>query len=479
MLYRDALAYLDTFTNYERTHQAEAMRAVRPERMLRLCERLGHPQHRFRSILVAGTNGKGSICAMTYAILRAANLRVGLYTSPHVEDLRERIRVSDRGGTILAAEEVSAAAGLPTPASDWIGQREFATLVKRVQPVVEALRREFPDDPLTYFEVLTALAWLQFVQHGVEVAVLEVGLGGRLDATNVVDPAVTVIGPIGLDHTDVLGTELAAIAREKAGIIKSGVTLTAPQAPEVLALLRETAAARGGRLLECGRDFSAQVTAHTPHGLVLTLHGVRGRYEGTQVSLLGRHQADNAALAVAAVESLSETGVPYSAVQVGLSQVQWPGRLEVVHDAPFTVLDGAHNPPAAQALRTALEELWPGRRMHLLIGMSNDKDIQAAARILGPVAASVICATSGHPRACAPERLQEQFAPYTQVTAIADPIDALMYLFNVIDPQDVVVVTGSLFLVGAVRAALRRAQPQMRKIKARRLKQTIEESKEA
>ena len=463
MTYKGALAYLAELTNYERAHRPREMRAVRLDRMQRLCELLGDPQRGFRSILVAGTNAKGSICAMTYEILRAANLRAGLYTSPHLEDVRERIRVNvdSRPSTVDSQET-----------HDHIGQREFASLVKRLQPVIDSLKQDKMYGAPTYFEALTALAFLYFYQRGVDVAVLEVGLGGRLDATNVVEPAVSILAPIGLDHTDVLGSDVLAIAKEKAGIVKSGVVVTASQKPDVLGYLRRTAAERGCRLVEYGRDISARIISHDPRGLTLAVQGVRGSYEELRLPLLGRHQAENAAVAVAAMELLSDTGVPHSAVRSGLARAQWPGRLEVMPGKPLVVFDGAHNAEAAQALRAALEELWPDRPKHLVIGMSRDKSLKDVAAILGPIAASVTCSTSHHPRACDPHELARLFAPHhPKAGVVNDPVDALMYLLNVAEPDSVIVVTGSLFLVGTVRASLRRAQAQIRSAHSRRPKQ--------
>ena len=447
MTFHDALAYLESLTNYERIHQPDAMRRIRLERMHQLCKRLGSPQRRFRSILVAGTNGKGSICAMIYAILRQAGLRVGLYTSPHLEEVRERIRVN---------------AELSKGGSDWITREDVAIAIDRVRSVIEDDARVVGKGAPTYFEVLTAAALWHFSQQAVEVAVLETGLGGRLDATNVVDQAISVFGPIGLDHTDVLGKDLVTIAREKAGIIKPRqAVISAAQQPAVAALLREAASQHGCRVLEYGRHLSAKIITHQPHGTQLGVYGLRGQYDDLVLPLLGRHQAENAALAIAAVESLSETGIPHSAVREGLARVHWPGRLEVVREQPLVVLDGAHNPHAALALRSTLEELWPRRAKHLLIGMSADKPVQQIAEILGPLASRVMCTTSRHPRACDPQRLAGHFTPYNHdVAVIPDPIDAYMYLLNTSGSDDVIVITGSLFLVGQLRAAVHHTQAQ-------------------
>lgn len=449
MTYEDAVAYLESLENFEQHHDAQAMRALHLERMRRFCQRLGDPQRRFRSVLVTGTNGKGSICAMLYSMLRESALRAGLYTSPHVEHVRERVRVWTAG----------AEAGVRVHGDDWITEAEFASLVAQLQPVVEDFRRDTTGPPLTYFEVMTAMAFMQFAQHRVEVAVLETGLGGRLDATNVVEQAVSVIAPIDVDHADVLGDDPVAIAREKAGIVKPHqLVLTAAQSDAVLDVLRAACEREGVPLMRSGRDVTARVHAHSLSGLRLAITGLRGIYEALELPLIGRHQAENAALAVGALETLSPTGVPRSLVEQGLARVSWPGRLEVVHEQPLVLLDGAHNPHAVQALAMTLRELCPKRRMHLLIGMSADKSVEAIGQILGSVVVSATCTKSRHPRALDPTALAKRFSPFCHdVHVMSDPIDAYTYLFNAVSSHDAMVVTGSFFLVGELRASLRHA----------------------
>ena len=459
MTYDDAVAYLNTLTNYEQTHQPEAMRTVPLSRMRALCARLGDPQTSFRSILVAGTNGKGSICAMSYEILRAAGLRVGLYTSPHLEDLRERIRISAECGMRPPAPSNAGRAGnaeWTRPEADWISPEAFAALIERMRPAIDSFTGS-AEGPLTYFEALTAAAFLHFADRKVSIAVLEVGLGGRLDATNIAEPAVSVIGPIGLDHTEILGQDLLSIAGEKAAVMRPGrPVISAAQHPEVAGLLRERAAAKGCRLIECGQQVGVDVLAHEPaSGLRVSVRGTRGRYEPLRVPLLGRHQADNALMAIAAVEALAKEGAPYRAVEAGCSAIRWPGRLELVHDRPIVLLDGAHNPPAARTLAQTLQELWPHRRKHLLLGISRDKAAQGIGEPLIPLASSVTCTKSRHPRAGDPQQLAESMDRFgVRAAVMPDARDACTYLLNTVDPEDMIVVTGSLFLVGELRTAL-------------------------
>ncbi len=457
MTYEQALDYLSQFSNYEHARDAAAMRAIKLERMRELCERLGGPQRRVRSVLVAGTNAKGSICAMIYEILRSAGLPAGLYTSPHLEHLRERIRVSVDATSL-------------EPGADWISEAEFAEAVAAVKSALVDPGEMFSSTPPTYFELVTAAAFWHFARRGVKVAVLEVGLGGRLDATNVADPAISILGPIGFDHTDILGEELATIAWEKAGIMRPQRTIiSAPQEPAVAALLRDLAVAQRCQLLEYGTDLSAEIVAHGVDGIQLAIQGLRGRYEDIRLPLIGRHQAQNAALAVAAVESLSVDGAPHEAIRAGLARTRWPGRLQVVQGHATGLFDGAHNPQAAHALRRTVEELWPDTGKHVLLGMSVDKPIEEVAGILAPLATTITCSHSRHPRACpAPELARRINHLHANVSTIPDPVDAYTYLLNTVPDRDLIIVAGSLFLVGELHLALRRAQGQSKRRRSRR-----------
>ena len=459
MTYDEAIACLGTLTNYERAHEPEAMRAVPLSRMRWVCEQLGSPQRTFRSVLVAGTNAKGSICAMIYAMLRCAGLRVGLYTSPHLADVRERIRVSGDPSTPPPA------GGVAQEGEDWISPEELAMLIERLQPVIEASKTH-AEGPVTYFEVITAAALLHFAKRRVRIGVLEVGLGGRLDATNVVEQDVSVFGPIGFDHMDVLGQELEAIAKEKAGIVSKedaprgrsarAVVISARQSPEVARVLEEAVASKSP-LFSYGRELTSTVLGHEPDGMRVTVQGLQGTYEGLRLPLIGRHQAENAALAVASVEALAGDGAAHDVVRRGLAQVRWPGRCEVIRGEPLVVLDGAHNPQAAFALRSTLDDLWPERPVALLVGMSCDKPAHAIGEHLGARAASIVCTKSPHPRAADPAELARQLAAYHQrIEIVEDPVDAYTYLVNRAGPEGMVVITGSLFLVGALREVIAR-----------------------
>ena len=327
------------------------------------------------------------------------------------------------------------------------------------------MRREGPEHAPTYFEVMTASAFMYFRQRRIDVAVLEVGLGGRLDATNVVDHAVSMIAPIDLDHADVLGDDLGTIAREKAGIIQPGQSvITAPQREQVIPVLLAACEEQGAPLFTCGQDLTVSIQRHTLEGLQLSLTGFRGAYPALEVPLIGRHQAQNTAVAVGALELLADTGIPHSLIERGLARVDWPGRIEVVSERPLVIMDGAHNAHAAEALFETLAELCPGRAIHLLIGMSLDKPVEAVGRLLGGLCVSATCTKSRHPRALEPVELARRLSPFCpDVHVISNAADAYTYLLNAISPNDVLVVTGSLFLVGELRAALRQAHVRPRR----------------
>lgn len=461
MTYEEAVAYLDSFVNYEQRHLVSAMRQVKLERMQRLCRALGQPQRRFRSILVTGTNGKGSLCALLYSMLRESGLSVGLYTSPHLEHLRERIRMTLAHPVVAFqdAQVIESAVSSDgfSRGEDWISPEAFACVIDQVKSVAEPMRQKGEEDTPTYFELLTAAAFLYFAQREVNIAILEVGLGGRLDATNVAEASIAVIGPIDLDHTDVLGEDIAAIAAEKAGIIKPRqMVISAPQHEEVEGVLKNACQERGAVLLRVGCDVTVSVHAHDWEGLQFCVTGLRGIYESLHLPLIGRHQAFNAAAAIAAIESLSSDGIPHRIIEKGLANVDWPGRLEVVQQAPLILMDGAHNPHAALALQETLMELCPGKTLQFLVGMSADKAIEQVAKMLGHLAVSVTCTKSAHPRAMDPTELAMRWYPYCHdVHVMSDSKDAYTYLLNVASSNDVVVVTGSLFLVGELRAAIR------------------------
>jgi dihydrofolate synthase/folylpolyglutamate synthase len=396
------------------------------ERVWAALEALGHPERSFPALHVAGTNGKGSTCAFASAALHAAGHRVGLYTSPHLVRVNERIRVDG----VEIEDEL-------------FGQR-----------ILEVLERH-PDAPnLTYFEFGTVVAFWHFAREAVDVAVVEVGLGGRLDATNACQPLVTAITPVSFDHMEYLGNTLGAIAGEKAGILKPGVpVVVSRQEPEALAAIERRAGEVGAPVLLEGRDFS--LNARSDGGLAYEGPGLS--LEGLVLGLRGPHQRQNAAVAVASLARLSSLGVPVSpeALRAGLAGARWPGRLEELGGQPPVLLDGAHNPAGVQVLLEGLRYLYPGRRIHCVFGVVADKDRGPMLRALLPTCTSVHLTPLDTPRSLVPESyLDEARALCADVSAYASLDAALAGARERAASGDVLLCTGSLFLVGSVRARL-------------------------
>ncbi|MGD2166229.1 MAG: folylpolyglutamate synthase/dihydrofolate synthase family protein, partial [Anaerolineae bacterium] len=387
MDYIDAIAYLHSLTDYETKrvsrYTPEAFDLSRIERLLTA---VGNPEQSFRSVHVAGTKGKGSTSAMIESCLRNAGYRTALYTSPHLHTFRERIRV----------------------AGEKIERQEVAALVEELRPLVESM------PGITTFEVITALGFLHVARSGVELAVVEVGLGGRLDATNVLSPEVAVITSISLDHTYLLGDTLGEVAREKGGIIKPHIaTVSAPQRAEAIQVLESISRNRDAPLVEICRDWDYEIGPADDKGQAFAVRRVTGGETplGGEywIPLLGRHQLENAAAAVATLDLLrqAEFDVSREAVERGLRDVEWPGRMEILSHDPLVVVDCAHNPYSARTLRDALEEWFPDRSWVMVFGASADKDIAGMLEGLVPISEYTIVTRADHPRAMAPIELAD------------------------------------------------------------------------
>ncbi len=417
----------------------------RPRRLLAA---LGDPHLGLQAIHVAGTNGKGSVAAMLASALTAAGYRTGLYISPYVTEFGERIQVDGRP----------------------ITPDEVAKLVADVRPAAERLAASGdPEDQVTEFEFVTALGFLHFARSRVDFLVCEVGLGGRFDATNVIDrPLAAVITSVGLDHTDRLGPTLAAIAAEKAGIIKRAApVVSAPQGPEVLAVLEATAARRGCPLYLAGRDGRVSLEAVSLSGQVVTFRGPGfPLVESLSLPLLGPHQLVNAATALTTLGALKERGrlgaLDSRVLREGLARTVWPGRFEVFGDRPPIIIDGAHNPPGAEVLAASLRQLFPGRRLHLVLGLLGDKDVDAYLSLVLPPSlpgvVRLVACQPPNPRALGASNLAARLAarcPGLPVQAVPAVGDAVRLAFRDAGPADAVVVAGSLYQVGEARAAAR------------------------
>ena len=436
-------------------HELGTNRKFDLEHMRVLAEALGHPERRFTSILIAGTNGKGSTAATLASILQTAGHRTGLYTSPHLQRINERIRVN----------------------VDEISDPEFAEMHERVEKIAAELvaNGKLPHPP-SFFETLTAMAFEYFASAGVEIAVLEVGMGGRLDATNVVDPCISVITDIALDHQQFLGNTIGEIAKEKAGIIrKSGVVVMLPQHPEANDVLGNLAMERNARAVSAveyvpdvspaGNSAGAKAPILLPSSARLKpcpdTNSLAKPYQLTALGreitvvspLIGRHQLRNTALAVAAAAEVNNCGFKVTAADIerGIRTTDWPGRLQLIPGSPRILLDVAHNPAGAWALRSALSTYFEDVPLTFIFGAMRDKAIREMTQILFPLAERVIATRPDNPRAASPEEIAALAAETgTEVMCEPEIASALARARAMTSSRGMIVVTGSIYLVGAV-----------------------------
>lgn len=415
-----------------------------------------HPERKFRSVLIAGTNGKGSTAATLASILQASGLRTGLYTSPHLVRINERIRIN--------GEEIS--------------DDQFALLHDVVERTAERLIEdgELPWHP-SFFEILTAMAFEYFANSRIDIAVLEVGMGGRLDATNIVEPLVSVIADISLDHQKFLGNTIAEIAREKAGIIRpNGLVVTLPQSPDANDVIGEVVLAQNARAVSAAqyvppvspkadsylKTFIAENAEFAEKNFVISTYPlqVMGQQIQVETPLVGRHQLRNIALAIAAGEELSKQSFPITAASIerGIRTTRWPGRFQVIpahNGAPEFVLDVAHNPAGAWALRSTLSACYENRRLIFVFGAMRDKAISEIAEILFPLAERVIATMPDNPRAATAEEIREAATRTgAEIESAADVGWAAKRAQELAGANGVIVITGSIYLVGEAMRVL-------------------------
>ncbi|MDA8417888.1 MAG: bifunctional folylpolyglutamate synthase/dihydrofolate synthase [Desulfobacteraceae bacterium] len=421
MNYPEALSFLDSLQMFKIKLGLESM--------TRFMERLGASHRRLAYIHLAGTNGKGSVAATLLALLVRAGFRVGCYTSPHLSSVRERFRIN----------------------GDYIGQEDFARHARRI---VEVLAGE----QITYFEFTTALALLWFAEREVDYAILETGMGGRLDATNIVTPRVAVITNVELDHQAYLGVTHAAIAGEKAGIIKLGVpVVSGAREPSADQVIGETAAEQGASLFRLGRDFRLKEEP----GAGLVYAGLKARCPGLSLALRGAHQLENAALALAALELL-EAGLDCQVAREGLRQVRWPGRLEYFPDLIWrgrkrdVLLDGAHNPAGVESLLAALRADFADRRLILVWASMADKDFASCLAAMAGQGQRIILTRPESLRSAPPEQLRLALPESLRERAVVAPgvEEALALAYGLAGEGELICVAGSLYLVGKARALL-------------------------
>jgi dihydrofolate synthase/folylpolyglutamate synthase len=438
--YRAVLEWVWSFSARPRSaEEMAAQRTLKLDRMQALLANLGHPERGLAAVLVAGTKGKGSTVAMTSACLQAAGLRTGRYTSPHLVNWRERACID---GQPIAVDEV-------------------ITLAEPIRRAVERLPATLADP--TTFEVGTAFALLFFAREMIEIGVIEVGTGGRFDATNLLDPMVSVITPISYDHTPTLGETLSAIAWHKAGILRAGrPAISAPQVDEARVVIEAEATRLATPLEEVGREWRwSEISTG------IRIESSQPDFEPleTPVGLLGDHQRDNATTAVAALHALESTQprfqVRRSALQSGLADVDWPGRLQVLSDRPLLAVDGAHNAASAEMLRAAIDKYLRFERLYLVLGLSAGKDTHGVLEALTPRAHGVYLTRSHHERSAPPRELEplvRQVAPRVEVAIHDELVSAVEAALAVARPGDLILVTGSLFLVGETLVWWRRSR---------------------
>ena len=438
MDYRSALKYILGLTNYEKSlRELYSPGNVDLERVRELLRRLGSPESGLGIVHVAGTKGKGSTAAMISSVLQKAGYRVGLFTSPHLHTFRERVQIN--------REPISA--------------EDFAGAMEKVKPHVEEINAVGEHGYITTFEALTAMALVYFAEKQVEALVFEVGVGGRLDATNVVTPEVSVITSISRDHTELLGETLPEIAGEKAGIIKEGVpVVVAPQVPEVEEVIGSIARERGSEMVNVGRESVWRALGHDDRGQSLLVRDFENEYR-ISMPLIGDHQQENAATAIAALNVLrkKEWHISDADLLDGFVDMRWSGRMEELGRRPLIIADGAHNGDSARRLREALLKYFEFGKVVLVVGVSADKNVEDIASELLPLASTVILTKSRHMRAAEPAAIADAFTrPDIILETTGSVKEALDRAREIALEEDLICATGSLFVVGEAIEAVKR-----------------------
>ncbi|MBN2238935.1 MAG: bifunctional folylpolyglutamate synthase/dihydrofolate synthase [Dehalococcoidales bacterium] len=429
--YQQALDYIYSFVDYENQARPRDAANYDLRRMDELLERVGNPHLKARTVHIAGTKGKGSTAALIESVLRHSGYTTGLFTSPHLHTFNERIRAN---GELIPDEDV-------------------IRLVELIQPEVAAVNERAAYGKLTTFEIMTAMGFMYFDMKNVDVRVIEVGLGGRLDATNVVEADVSIITTIGFDHTEVLGNTLSAIAGEKAGIIRPGGTVVSSlQAEEADKVIVNRCNDLLARLIKVGRDVTWQSLSYGISGQRFNVQGAKEKYE-LEIPLLGDHQLNNATTAVAALEVLADKGlnITKETIAEGFAAVKWPGRLQILARDPLLVVDGAHTPDSARRVRESIEKYFDYEQAILIIGSSSDKDIAGIVNELAPVFNQVVVTRSIHPRSMPANRIIEEFAKKgVEGKTATDITEAFSMALELAGKHDLVCATGSLFIVAGI-----------------------------
>jgi len=396
---------------------------------------LGEPHKRLKIIHIAGTNGKGSTCSIISSILQSEGYKVGLYTSPHLVNFTERFKINNKP----------------------INKEKVCALLEKIKPCVNKVKNTPSYGHPTFFEVITSMAFLYFFEEQVDFLVLETGLGGRLDATNVCEPLISVITHIDYDHMDKLGNSLKEIAREKGGIIKSGgIVISSEQYEEAYKEIKVIADEKNSLIYSVGKEIIFQIITSNLKGVTFDLKGIDHEYKKLHIPLLGRHQAENSAAAISAVEALKIRGISISekAIRTGLEKVKWTGRLEVIQNNPTLVLDGAHNPNGIKIMRDAMKEIFFYQRLILLLAIFSDKDYKKMIEIIVPEADMVIASQTNNPRATPAQLIAQEAAQYIEqykIIVTENIPQAIICALENAQENDLIWITGSLYTVGEAK----------------------------
>ena len=443
MTFLETQEYLNSFVNYEILTDFSYKDDFRLERIQDFLSSIDNPQKDLKCIHIAGTKGKGSTCAFIAYILRRAGFKTGLYTSPHLESFRERIRVFDPNSSKVEDFE------------GMISEADICEYVERLKPAIEKFIKESKWKRLSFFEVFTALSFLHFKDSNVDFAVLETGMGGRLDATNTVDPLVCGITPISLEHTQRLGNTLEAIAVEKAAIIKNKnqIVICAQQPKEVLDVIKKRCQEFDAKLYLLGKDIFFEETLSDINGQVFNCFDSFSEHTYLKISLLGYHQLINAALAVGVVDSLKLHNIVISsdAVKKGLDETSWPGRFEIIQKDPFVILDGAQNIASAKALKDIIKKIFGAQKVILVLGIMQDKDIKGICRELESISKNIILTKADSPRAAEPKKMSGFFKDKRDIKLASSVKEAIELSKSISQKNDIILATGSLYVVGEAR----------------------------
>jgi len=444
MNYNTAVAYINSFINFEKISRYQYASSFKLERIRAILDELGNPQKGLSAIHVAGSKGKGSTSAITAYILKEAGHKVGLYTSPHLVDFKERIRILD--GSRLDN-------GDPGKFEGTINGKDFIELVEKIKPVAEKFRDHKTLGRVSFFEIITSCAFLYFKKKQVDIAVLETGLGGRLDATNVVTSLACGITNISLEHTDKLGNTLAEIAYEKAGIIKEqNLVISARQEKEAREAIRKVCRKKNAGLLEVGKDIKYSILDSGESGQVFDLKGPGYCYKNLELNLIGAHQIENASLSIGMLKAIDQKKfyIEESTIRGGLKKADWPGRLQIIQRNPYIVLDGAQNPASMLALATSVKNIFRYEKLICVFGISCDKDIKGVSDILDAFSDIIVLTkSSSNPRATDISRLKGYFRSSRPCLEKSRDIDeAMRKALKLSNKKDLILVTGSLFVVG-------------------------------